>query len=97
MAENKYILFKIMLLETYPMCEICGVRHSVEVNHCLYHRHGGIFDSFENCQAVCHLCHMTIAHTRLAKIAHWEKRVMEGYNMTQWNEKIPKMRKEGWN
>jgi len=40
---------------------------------------------------------MTIAHTRLAKIAHWKKRVMEGYNMTQWNEKIPKMRKEGWN
>lgn len=98
MTTNSYILLKEALLAAYPMCEICGVRRSIEVNHCLYHKHGGIFDTFENCQAVCHHCHLTgKAHTRAAKLAHWRKRKCDGFDMEKWNESVPEIRRERWN
>jgi len=97
MFTNSYILLKEALIAAYPICEICGVRRSIEVNHCLYHKHGGVYDDFENCQAVCHECHMTGgAHTRANKLAHWKKRVKEGFDMDGWNETIPETRREKW-
>lgn len=97
MPTNSYILLKQALLAAYPLCEVCGVRPSIEVNHCLYHKHGGIYDDFENCQAVCHECHLTgKAHTRANKQAHYDKRKAEGYNMKEWNEDVPRYMKENW-
>ena len=98
MASNSYILLKEALISKYPYCEICGMRRSIEVNHCMYHKHGGIFDDFENCQAVCHECHITgRAHWRSTKEAHWKKRVSEGYyDMQAWNESVPDTRRVGW-
>ena len=84
------------------MCEVCGINRSVEVGHCLYHKHGKkvaemkIYDSIENCQSNCHQCNMGAANSRAVKKAHWAKRVAEGYNMDEWNEKIPKYRREGF-
>jgi len=95
--SNTYILLKEALLACYPYCEVCGVRRSIEVNHCLYHKHGGVFDSFENCQAVCTRCHATgRAHTRAKKIRHWNTRVAQGFDMEKWNENIPETRKENY-
>lgn len=63
----------------------------------MYHKHGGIFDDFENCQAVCHECHITgKAHTRENKLTHWRKRKAEGFKMDEWNMTIPKTRREYW-
>lgn len=96
-VNDSYRLLKHALLEKYPLCEVCGMRRSEEVNHCLYHKHDGIFDTIENCQAVCHKCHMEgKAHTRENKLAHWKKRKEEGYKMNEWNETVPGYRKEYW-
>lgn len=100
-SNGSYVLLKQALIATYPMCEVCGVRRSVEVNHCLYHVHkrkfDPVFDSFENCQAVCHECHMSgRAHWRSTKEAHWKKRKGEGFDMLSWNETVPATRREGW-
>ena len=100
-SNNSYVLLKQALMAKYPMCEVCGVRPSIEVNHCLYHVHkrrfNAVFDSFENCQAVCHECHMSgRAHWRSTKEAHWKKRVSEGFDMLAWNETVPTTRREGW-
>ena len=96
-VNDSYRLLKHALLAKYPLCEVCGMRRSEEVNHCLYHKHDGIFDTIENCQAVCHKCHMEgKAHTRENKLAHWKKRKEEGYKMNEWNETVPKTRREYW-
>lgn len=94
--QNKYLIFKQTLLRKYPHCEICGIQQAIEVNHALYHVHGGVFDSIENCQAVCVKCHRLHAHTHQAKIDHWRKREGEGYNMRLWNASIPETRREWW-
>ena len=94
--KDKYLLFKLALLQKYPACEICGIRPAVEVNHCLYHVHGGIFDSNENCQAVCHECHNQNGHSRVNKVNHWYKRKSEGYPMQSWNLLISENRREWW-
>ena len=90
-----YLQFKLALLQLYPTCEICGLRQSTEVNHCLYHKHGGIFDTVENCQAVCVECHNRFGHSNQNKRRHWMKR--EGqYDMQKWNMKVSRFRREWW-
>jgi len=96
-ALDKYIEFKLELLRRYPTCEVCGWRPATDVGHCLYHKHGGIYDSFENCQSNCNICNTgygSNANSRQAKINHWKKRKAEGYDMEKWNNLVPKYRRE---
>ena len=97
--KKKYKKFKLELLSHYPVCEVCNDADSTDVNHCLYHKHGGIFDSIENCQMTCNSCNCGYgpnANSRLAKKAHWKKREAEGYDMDGWNEQVSKYRREGF-
>ena len=94
--KKEYRLLKEKLIAKFPMCEICNTRRSIEINHCLYHDHEGIYDSEENCQAVCHECHNDKGHSRLNKIVHWRRRKWEGYDMQAWNMQVPETRREGF-
>lgn len=93
---HAYRLFKIALLQKYPTCEICGIRQASQVNHCLYHVHGGIFDSFENCHSSCEQCHNARGHSRANKARHWQKRFDEGFEMCAWNMQVVETRREWW-
>jgi hypothetical protein len=94
--NKAYRLFKEALLRRYPVCEVCGFRRATQVGHCLYHVHGGIYDSFENCQSNCPICNSVTgrANWRSEKVRHWHKRVSEGYDMAGWNEQVPWPRRE---
>ena len=92
--NERYKELKHYLLMLNPICEVCGERRAMEVNHCLYHKHGGIYDSFENCQAVCCECRETQRDNATEqRRKHWAKRVKQGFNMELWNQKIPKYRR----
>ena len=96
MTES-YKELKFWLLLLHPWCEVCGKNRSMEVNHCLYHKHGGIYDSFENCQAVCCECRdRQKDNSRTERDKHWDKRVKEGFAMDIWNKTVPKSRRIGY-
>ena len=97
--DKKYKELKLMLLEKYPLCEVCEISTATQVDHALYHIHGGIFDSVENCRSCCPNCNTGYgdnANSREAKKKHWEKRCRElGHDhMVEWNSQIGKYRKE---
>ena len=99
--KQKYKDFKLMLLARYPMCEVCNIAVATQVDHALYHVHGGKFDSIENCRSCCPACNTGYgdnANARLSKKAHWKKRCEElgRGHMLQWNSQIPKWRREGF-
>ena len=97
--KKKYKDLKLMLLALYPKCEVCNDADSTDINHCLYHIHGGLYDSIENCQMTCNACNCGYkgnGNSRATKKRHWAKRVSEGYDMKAWNEKVNKWRREGF-
>ena len=97
----KYKALKLRLLRLYPMCEVCNNENMTQVDHALYHIHGGIYDSMENCRSCCPNCNTGYgdnANARLSKKAHWKKRCEElgREHMLQWNSQLPKWRREGF-
>ena len=97
MPNKQYKALKDHLMNKYPVCEVCGKGKSQEVNHCLYHKHGDLFDTVENCQAVCCVCRETQRDNSMEnRDRHWDKRVSEGYNMEEFNQKVPKSRRKNW-
>ena len=97
----KYKALKLRLLRLYPMCEVCNAENSTQVDHALYHIHGGIYDTIENCRSCCSKCNTGYgdnANARLSKKAHWAKRCEElgRERMLQWNSQVPKWRREGF-
>ena len=97
MPTKQYRALKDFLMQAYPICECCGDEKSFEVNHCLYHVHGGIFDTVENCQAVGVRCRETQKDNSMEnRNRHWDKRVLEGYNMQGWNQQVPMSRRRNW-
>ena len=97
MPTKQYKALKDYLLQQYPICECCRKNRSQEVNHCLIHKHGGIYDTPENCQAVCPICRETQADNSIEnRDRHWDKRVAEGYDMIGWNDKVPDSRRKNW-
>jgi len=97
--NKQYRLLKEALLHAYPYCEVCGTRKAKEVNHCYYHVHGGIYDGFENCQAVCCECRETRRDsTKKEKDRHIKKRCgeMGAAHMIAWNIRVSKYRRVWW-
>ena len=99
--KKAYKNFKLKLLAQYPICEVCDISRASQINHVLYHKHGGIFDSFENCQSCCPNCNTGYGpngNSRSAKKAHWKKRCLWlGVDyMDHWNNQVNKFRREGF-
>ena len=99
--KKKYKELKDLLIEKYPKCEVCNDEKATQVDHALYHVHGGIFDSLENCRSCCSICntgHGANANSRSSKKAHWKKRCGElgRDHMIRWNNKVSKWRREGF-
>jgi len=99
--KKKYKELKDLLLRKHPYCEVCNIVIATDVGHCLYHIHGGIFDSYENCQSNCNICNTGYganANSREAKKKHWKKRCKElgRDHMLNWNNKVSKWRREGF-
>lgn len=93
--DKRYRDLKEYMLGRWPVCEVCMVRPSVEVNHCLYHKHGGIYDGPENCQMVCPECRETQKDNAIHnRDNHWKKRIAEGYDMEAWNNLVPVSRRK---
>ena len=95
--NKAYRQFKEQMLRRYPMCDVCGQRPGKEINHCLYHKHGGIYDTPENCQIVCPECRETQKdNSRENREKHWTKRVSEGYEMVAYNQCVPEYMRVGY-
>lgn len=105
--KKAYKELKDILRSLHPKCEVCNERLMTDVGHCLYHVHGKnaaerkIYDSYENCQSNCNSCNTGYganANSREAKKKHWERRCKElGIDhMIEWNDRIPKYRREGF-
>lgn len=97
--KKKYKALKLKLLACYPICEVCDSAPASQINHVLYHIHSGIFDSIENCQSCCPSCNCGYkgnGNSRATKKAHWKKRIAEGYDMSEWNLKVSKWRRDGF-
>ena len=99
--KKKYKELKDLLIEKYPKCEVCNDADSTDVGHCLYHVHGGIYDSYENCQSNCNPCNCGYgpnANSRESKRKHWRKRCAElgRDHMNEWNNKVSKWRRDGF-
>jgi len=97
--QKKYKELKDLLKQLYPLCEVCNLRPMTDTGHCLYHQHGGIFDSLENCQSNCNVCNTGYganANSRDQKKKHWAKRCEElgRDHMENWNSQIGKYRRE---
>lgn len=97
--KKKYKDLKLKLIALYPVCEVCNDEDSTQIDHALYHVHGGLFDSVENCRACCPNCNTgygSNANSRKSKKAHWKKRCKElGHDhMNKWNKQVSKYRRE---
>jgi len=97
--KKRYKALKLRLLALYPICEVCGISRASQINHVLYHKHGGIFDSIENCRSCCPNCNTGYgqnANSREAKKKHWLRRCKElgSDHMNEWNSKVSKWRRE---
>jgi len=95
--QKEYELFKSLMLRRYPLCEICNSNNSQEIHHNLYHKHGGIYDTVCNCQAICSECReIAVDNSTTNRDQHWDKRVSEGFDMNTWNSQVPKAWRKGW-
>lgn len=82
----------MLMLDAYPMCEICGEERSVELNHCLFHPRKSyslstrkLLDTAINCQMICKWCHeIGAGHFNITKENHWAKRLSEKYSIEEW-------------
>ena len=97
--NKKYKALKDLLLSKYPVCEVCNILRASQIDHALYHVHGGQFDCIENCRSCCPNCNTGYgdnANSREAKKLHWQKRCEElGHDhMVEWNSQIGKYRRE---